>query len=267
MKSMFSSRTSWFILCIYFLILIWWIKLFISGQTEGTENYLFGALYPLIALIGGVNGIIVSRKYGGLHSIMGKGIIFLSLALLGQVFGQFVWSYYNIIAQVEIPYPSIADVGYFSVIPFNCLAMFYFARASGANVSIKTFNGTFQIILIPLVMLLVAYFLFFSNNPVDYSDPIKLFLDLGYPFGEAIYISLAILTYTLTKKLLGGVMRDKMIFVIVAFVLQFITDYTFLYSVSRDFYYNGGYVDLMYATSFTVFSLCLVNFKLLKVDK
>lgn len=265
-KNLSKSKFTWFVVIYYFILLLWWIKLLISGQTEGFENYLFGAAYPILALVGGIKGLFISRIYGGWSSIMGRGIIYLSLALLGQVFGQFIWTYYNIIVKVEVPYPSLADLGYISVIPFNVLAMWSFAKASGVKLSLQKLSGKIKAILIPLVLLTIAYALFLKDYQLDFSDPIRVFLDFAYPSGEAIYISLAILTYLLCRNLLGGIMRQKILFFIFAFTVQFLTDFTFLYSVSRDFYYNGGIVDLMYATSFAIYSLALFNLKFINTD-
>lgn len=266
LKNLLGSKLGWIILSYYLLLLVWWVKILLSGQQTGSENYLFGAVYPILALIGGVNGLLISRIYGGWSSVIGRAIIFLSLALLGQVFGQFTWSYFNIVAKVEIPYPSIADIGYFAVIPFNILAMLSFAKASGANFSLKTLMGATQAILIPLAILTVAFWLFLKGYQFDFSMPIKIFLDFGYPIGEAIYISLAILTFLLSKKFLGGIMRSKILFIVFAFVIQFTTDYFFLYTVSKNIYYNAGPVDLMYATSFGIYSIALLNLRFIKVE-
>lgn len=265
-KNLSKSKFAWFILLYYLVLLIWWIKLLVSGQKDGFENNLFGAVYPILALVGGINGLLISRIYGGWSSIMGRGIIFLSLALLGQVFGQFTWSYFNIIVKVEVPYPSLADLGYITVIPFNILAMWSFAKASGVKLSLRRLSGKLQAVLVPLILLIIAYALFLRDYEFDFSNPIKIFLDFVYPTGETIYISLAILTYLLCRNLLGGIMRHKILFFIFAFLAQFLTDYTFLYSVSRNFYYNGGVVDLMYTTSFAIYSLALLNLKFLNTD-
>lgn len=265
-KSLRKSKFSWFIVIYYLILLAWWVKILISGQKEGFENNLFGAIYPLLALVGGINGLKISRIYGGWSSVMGRGIIYLSLALLGQVFGQFIWSYYNIISKVEVPYPSVADIGYFLVIPFNILAMWSFAKASGVKLSLGKISGKIQAALIPLILLIIAYVLFLRDYEFDFSNPIKIFLDFAYPTGEAIYISLAIITYILCRNLLGGIMRHKILFFIFAFTVQFLTDYTFLYSVSHEFYYNAGIVDLMYATSFAIYSLALLNLKFIDTD-
>ncbi len=155
-KNLLRSKFSLFVFIYYIVLLAWWIKLFVSGQQSGFENYLFGAVYPILALIGGINGLLISRIYGGLSSVMGRGIIFLSLALLGQVAGQFMWTYYNIIAKIEVPYPSFADIGYFLVIPLNCLAMWSFAKATGAKFTFRKIGNSIQIILVPAVMVAAA---------------------------------------------------------------------------------------------------------------
>lgn len=266
LQNLLKSNFARFIVLFYVVLAIWWLKILFFGKHEGNENFYFGAVYPILGLVGGINGFFVSRQYGGISSVMGRGIIFLSLALLGQVSGQFIWSYYNIIAHIEVPYPSIADIGYFSVIPFNILAMLSFAKAAGATLSLKTFSSYAQIIIIPVVLLLIVFFSFLKGYTPDYSNVIKIFLDFGYPIGEVLYISLAILTFTLSKKLLGGVMRSRIIFLISAFILQFITDYSFLYTASRNIYYNAGPVDLMYATSFAVYSLALLNLNFIDTE-
>ncbi len=243
----------------YFLImLVFWLWINVAGLTDSIYSAIYGGLYPLLAVGGGIAGLIFARRWGGWRSVFGKGMIFLSLGLFGESFGQLTWTFYNVVLKVEIPYPSIADVGYFSIIPFYTIAMFYFARASGARLSLRDYLGKIQLIIVPLIMLGVSYLLFLRDYELDFSAPLTIFLDFGYPMGEAIMISLAILTFSLSRKYLGGVMRSKIIYIIFAFVVQYVTDYSFLYRASREIYVNGGVVDLMYAISFLVMGLGLV---------
>lgn len=218
----------------------------------------------MIALIGGIIGLYFSRAWGGWSSVMGKGLIFLALGLFGEAFGQLTWTFYNAVIQVEVPYPSIADIGYLSIIPFYALAMYNFAKASGAKLSLSAYLGKLQVILIPLLMLIISYFLFLRDYEIDWSAPMRLFLDFGYPMGEAITISIAILTFTLSRNFLGGAMRSRIRYIIFAFIIQYVTDYTFLYRVSRELYINGGVVDLMYPTSFII--MCVGLFMLSKAS-
>lgn len=244
----------------FILLLVLWIYLFLSGTKNSDLNYIFGFLYAQLALVGATYGIIVSKKWGGLSSWMGRGIIFLSLGLLGEWFGQSAWTYLNVIAEVEVPYPSIADIGYFAIIPCYGLGMYFFAKVSGSKSSFNTLYGKIQVFVIPVALLLLSYFMFLKDLTIDLALPVKTFLDYGYPIGEAIVISLALLTYGLSKGTLGGTMKNKILFLIGAFILQYITDTTFLYRIAEETYFNGDIVDLMYATSFTVMTLALVNF-------
>lgn len=260
-SSVFRRKSTYFLLLYFLFILGWWLKLLVTGTRETDENYIFGFAYALIALFGAVYGFYISRAWGGFRSLVGRGIIFLSLGLLGEWFGQSVWSYYNLIARVEVPYPSIADIGYFSIIPFYALGMWSFAKAAGARFSLKTLGGKLAVVIIPVVMVTISYFLFLKNLQPDFADPIRTFLDFGYPGGEAITISIALITFQLSRGILGGKMKGRILYLIGALVAQYITDYTFLYQAAAGTYYNAGVVDLMYATSFVIMALGLSSLK------
>lgn len=253
---------------LYIALLVFWAWINFQGLRQGQINNLYGALYPIISLIGALYGLFfVSKKWGGWKSVMGRGIIFLSLGLLGGVFGQWTWSYYVILKQIEIPYPSIADIGYFSIIPFYGYAMYNFAKVSGVKVNLRTYFGKLQAIVIPLIMIGIAYWLFLRNIEIDTTNWLKTFLDFGYPGFEAVAVSIGILTFSLSYGILGGVMRSQILYLIFALVVQYITDYTFLYRASSETYYNAGPVDLMYATSFAIMVIGITLFATIEEKK
>lgn len=256
-----KSKLTYLILFIYFLLVIWWIKIYLSGVEDGLENYYFGFFYSFIALIGGINGLLVSRKWGGYKSLVGKGIIFLSLGLLAYWFGQATWSFYNVFLDVEIPYPSVADVGYFSSIIFYSLGMLAFARASGAKMMLKKFNGKLIALSIPIIMISASYYLFLRNFSLEFSNPIKTLIEFGTPLGYAIAISIGCLAFILSRKILGGKMKSRILYIIFAFIAEYITDFTFLYQYADGTYYNAGINDLMFATTFTLMAIGLISFE------
>ncbi len=260
-STIIRSKTTYFLVTFYCLLLLWWLRLNILDIKGTSEVYLFGFLYSAIALIGGISGILVSRVWGTYRSAMGRGILFFSCGLLGEFFGQGVWSYYNIIAKIEVPYPSIADIGYFSIIPLYAIGILYLAKASNAKYNLKTIKGKALVVIIPILMVAISYFLFLKNLAFDISDPIRTFLDFGYPFGEAITISIALITLGLSTGVLGGHMRSRILYLIFALGFQYFTDYTFLYMTANGTYYNGGVVDMLYTTSFLIMSLGLLSFR------
>lgn len=261
LKTLLKNHISRITIILYIVLLLFWGWINFQGLRQGPINNLYGALYPVVSLMGAIYGLFfVSKKWGGWKSVVGRGIIFLSLGLLGEVFGQWAWSYYVILKQVEIPYPSIADIGYFSIIPFYGYAMYNFAKASGVKINLRTYFGKLQAIVIPLIMVGIAYWLFLRNIEVDTTNWLKTFLDFGYPGLEAIAVSIGILTFSLSLGVLGGMMRPRILYLVFALVAQYITDYTFLYRAGSETYYNAGPVDLMYTTSLAIMVIGITLF-------
>src|SRR3989344_3343806 len=130
LKTILKSKFTYWIVFLYLVTLVWWVYLQMGYLTNSLQAYLFDWFYGLIGFSGAIYGIYVSfKKWGGWNSIIGRGLILLPLGLLGQWFGLQVWTYYNVIAKVETPYPSLADLGYFALIPAYTLGALMFALA------------------------------------------------------------------------------------------------------------------------------------------
>ena len=244
---------------IFGVLTIWWALLFFFAASE-QARLIWAASYQAIALWGGVLGLlVVSRLWGGMKSVMGRVVIYFSLGLLLQVFGQSVFSFYTTILKVDIPYPSLADIGFFGSIPFYIYGIILLGRASKVSISLKSFEKKIQAVLIPLVMLLISYASFLRNQEVDFSHKLRVFLDFGYPIGQAIYISIAILVYVFSRKILGGIMKDKILLILAALAIQYAADYNFLYQNLNGTWLNGGYGDYIYLVSYFLMALALVR--------
>ncbi len=125
-----KSRLTLFVLIAYVAILVWWI---ILRMHHTDNNYLFNWSYGVIALVSSLYAFYVAKKrWGGFGSVFGKLIIFLGIGLLAQWFGLQIWTYYNLIAKVEVPYPSWADLGYFGLVPAYFVAALYLGKISGS---------------------------------------------------------------------------------------------------------------------------------------
>lgn len=243
------------LIVLFTFLTAWCIFLNLTGLKNPSDNYLFGASYGVIALVGGILGMHISREWGFPRSIMGKSIFFLSLGLLTQEFGQLVFSYYNIFLHVEVPYPSLADLGFFGTIPLYILGVFYLIKASGAQFTMEKVSGKLQVILVPLVMLAVSYFFFLQGHDWNDATPLQIFLDLGYPLGQSIFVSMALLVYTLSKNFLGGIMRTKILILLLALIAQYIADFNFLYQNSRGTWENAGYGDYLYLVAYFLMAM------------
>src|SRR4029077_16529139 len=87
-----------------------------------------------------------------------------------------------------------------------------------------------------------------------------VFLDFGYPMGQAIYISIAITAYLLSRKMLGGIMKAGILLVILALFIQYISYFTFIYQSSRGTYLAGKFDDLFYLISYFAMTIAMIKF-------
>jgi len=252
-------------LVLFTLLTVWWLFLQLFYKAGSREHDLFSDIYGVMALWGVVWGLVIAQKWGGFKSVMGRAILFFSFGLLAQEFGQLAYSYYYYVRQIEVPYPSWGDLGYFGSIPLYIYAITLLAKASGLEISLQSFKPRLQAIIIPLCILIASYFIFLPSYVFDWSKPLNIILDFGYPLGEATYISLALVTYLLSRKILGGIMKNKIFFILFALFLQYLADFTFLYQANNQSWTAGGINDYMYLTAYFIMTLGLLQLNIVLV--
>lgn len=244
------------------IVTIWWIILhpFTPSDVDVVvqQRYIWGSLYQLIALWGAICGIFIAKLWGANRSVIGRAVIAFTIGLLLQNLGQTIYSYYNLVAHIQAPYPSLGDIGYFGSIFAYLYGAFLLAKASGVSVSLKSYHSKLIAILIPLLMLWASYSVFLGNYDFDWSQPLKIFLDFGYPLGQACYVSVAILTLLLSRDILGGMMRGPILAVLIALIVQYLSDFNFLFQANQGVWYVGGYGDELYALSYFLMAIALM---------
>ncbi len=237
----------------------WWLYIG-SFDLNSTENarQIWAAIYQIMALYGGIAGLIISKNWGGYRSTFGRAILFFSLSLFLQSFGQSTYSYYIFFQKIEVPYPSIGDIGFFGSVVAYIYAVVLLSKLSGAKINLRSAKGKLISLLIPLGMLVFSYLFFLQGYDFDWSNKLKIFLDFAYPLGEAIYVSIAILTLVMSKNVLGGLMKRPILFLIFALIFQYISDFTFLYQASKGTWYVGGLNDYLYFVSYLLMTTGLI---------
>lgn len=243
------------------VLTVWWFLVQPSFATADQRS-IFAAVYGLIALWGAFWGYQTAQEWGGTKSVFGKAILCFAGGLLSQEFGQLAYSYYSYVLHVEIPYPSIGDLGFFGSIPLYIIGMLFLAKALRAQLGSSTLRNRIQVILYPILLLTASYLLFLRGYELDFSAPIKTLIDLGNPFGQAIYISLALLVYILSFKFLGGIMRSRIILLLIAFLLQYLADFTFLYQNSIGVWEGGRINDYIYLTAYAMMTIAVLELRL-----
>lgn len=248
------SKDSLIIFLYYLPVIIWGIVYYFLGIKETPSNYWYQFAFGLIPLLGGIWGILKAKQWGWLKSKVGKSVFFISLGAISWGIGQMFWSlYYNILQQVEVPYPSLADVGYSLSFPFLAIGLFSLSKATGAKYSLKHRNGKILAGIITLVATILAYYLLIvvaRGGVIDFTeDGLKLFFDLAYPLGDLAILLFSLLIYGLSYNYLGGRYKFSIMSIILGLLVLFLGDFSFSYTTTIGTYYNGHWVDIILPTA------------------
>ncbi len=251
----FKNRKTQILIFLFIAIILWRVLLIFIPSDSGL--YWWGATYQITALYGAIFGFAIARKWGGFKSAMGRTILAFSFGLLLQSFGQAVSSYY-VYTTGTVPYPAIGDIGFFGSVIFYIMGVVLLSKASNVQSVFKSISHKIRIIIFPLIMLGISYWMFLNDYVFDWSNKAKIFLDFGYPLGQAFYVSVAILLLVSTKKMWGGVMRKPVFLLLIALVAQYTSDFMFLYQSNNGTYIGGGSVDCMYFVSYFLMAFSLI---------
>ncbi len=220
---------------------------------------LYADTYGMVTVLAGAYGLYMSKKWGYFKSVFGKAIIFLSFGLLAQGFGQAVYSIYFLVFGISAPYPSIGDLGFFGSIPLYVLGVWYLAVASGIKYVLRSKFYVLVSLAIVTILLFASYRFFLTGYDFLDVPPLVVFLDFGYPLGQAVYVSMALVVALLSRKMLGGLMKKRVWLLLAALFFQYISDFTFLYQYNRDTWTAGGINDFMYLISYFMLFIAMID--------
>ena len=234
----------------------------ISANPDGNQSvWSWADFYQIIALMGSVAGFFIAKKWGGLKSLLGRAVFVISLGLFFQNIGQTIFSIYAILWPSSTFYPSLADIGFFGSVIFYIYGAYLLCKVLGVHIAFRSYKTKILVFLVPTLILAGSYLVFLKDYSADLSNPIKVFLDFGYPLGQALYISIALLAYIVSKNSLGGVMRGALLTLLFALFLQYAADFNFLFQSTQDSWVlAGSYGDFLYLVSYTCMAYALVRF-------
>lgn len=263
-----SDKKFYLLLLLTLSLTAFWGYIQVTGQTN--EHHvldIFAGLYGVVALFGGIWGLKIAKGWGGYKSVIGKALVMLSFGLLLQEFGQLSYAYYAVVKNTEVPYPSIGDAGYFGSVILYIYAATLINKAVGYKYNIKKLSSKTVAFVLPAAILLTSYLFFLRGYTFEWSQPLTVLLDFGYPLGQSLYIALILLAFLLSRKVLGGTMRSRILLIVFAFCLQYAADFNFLYQASHETWATAGYGDLLYLSSYVFMALAILHMNAGSVDQ
>lgn len=260
LKVLFKELYSKVIVFIFVCFTIFWLYVnFISDGNDAIRE-TFTNTYFVLPLVGGLFGILISRHWGGYKSLLGRAILFFSFGLLAQVFGQVSYSYYYAIGG-EVPYPSLGDLGFLGYVPLYMYGMYLIGQTAGVRVSMRSIQSKLFAFAVPVVVLVSTLVFFLHGYEFDWTAPLVTLMDIGYPLAQALNVSILVVVFILSRKYLGGLMRNKILFLLVAYLSQYVADFMFLYQINRGEFVVAGINEYLYLLSYLLMSLALIQLK------
>jgi len=246
-----------------------WALLFVNGVKQGSYNFLYSFLFGLVPFFGGMVAMLNSKYWGGLKSAVGKAVFFIGLGLFCWGFGENIWSYFNFFKGVAAPYPSIADIGFAPSIFFYGLGTAFLSQATGAKFGLRNKFAKILVIIAPFVILAFAYYILVivARGGVlitDGKDILKTILDIAYPLGDFVGLTLAIIISGLSFKYLGGKYLYDILAILLGLLVMFVGDTVFSYTTTVGTYYNADFGDLILATGMFLLTFGVLGFYKLK---
>jgi len=258
-------------LCGYFMALVvfWLILNLYIKTTVGFYNYLFSFAFSLVPFLVGFLNIFIAPSWGWFKSSIGRAVFFISFGSFIWGFGSMIWSYYNFFENISAPYPSLADAGFFLAYFFWIIGIVNLFYASGASVVIRQTGRKYILVVIPTVVTAISYYLLVNiargggiSNSIN--DHLKLFLDLAYPTGDVIILSVVLIIFCLPAAYLSGKNKLVIFLLLLGFFVMYFGDFAFSYNTTMGKFYNGHYEDFLFAIGLFLISLGCLGFKLEK---
>jgi len=253
------------------LITALWAALYFQGITEGFYNYLYSFLFGLIPLIGGAIAMARMHIWGGFRSAVGKAVFFIGLGVFCWGVGEFIWSYYNFVLGVPAPYPSLADLGFAPSIFFYSLGAFYLSKATGAKFGLRNPIAKIFVTVAPIVVLIFSWYalVIIARGGVlipEGETTLKAILDIAYPLGDFVGLTIAVIVSGLSFKYLGGRYLIDIVAILFGLLAMYVGDTIFSYTTTVGTFYNGQFGDLMLSTGTFLLTYGALGFSTHKTD-
>lgn len=241
---------AWLFVALFLVSVTWDWYLFRLPSHINLTNYLFNIAYATIPAITGylLLAYVFSRRLGG---EIASSLAYLGLAAAAFALGLYFWSYYNIIAHVAIPHPSVGDA-FFLVYPWllvvGTLRLLRFYTPLLSWPVLLEALGVFFVAAVPIY----RYFIVPSLS----LDP--SFLDSFIVFDTLIANAALLGVAYLLWRIGGGRLRFVLSLYSLSYLALSAGDFLFQYRNDNGLYWNGDLTDTLLIIHLSLFALASV---------
>jgi hypothetical protein len=210
------------------------------------------AFPPFIAGVAVVSAAFALKKYwGNPGDKFSKIWVGFTLGMFCWFLGEVGWAIYTLVLNVEMPYPSFADVawliGYVPLIlSFHMyLRIFHFAIS-------KTMYLVEAITVTISSFALYSYLAFPILAGAAEAEITTLIVDIAYPTLDIVLFGLSMLGLFIFAR---GKIAPAWLLISGAILMTVIADMLFSYTTLQGTYYNGHWLELFFHWSYILFAL------------
>ncbi|WP_375476583.1 EAL domain-containing protein [uncultured Jatrophihabitans sp.] len=181
----------------------------------------------------------------------GAGRLRLSWALIGAgagcwAIGETIWSWYELVRQVESPFPSLADVG-FLLFP-ACTAAGLMVRPSRAFAGRAKTRIVLDVVLVVISLFAISWATAFGQVYRGGGSDLATIVSLAYPAGDLALLAVVVIVLSYARA--GG--RTALVWVGVGLSGFAVADSGFAYLSATGSYQTGNLIDACWVAGFLV---------------
>jgi len=251
------------LIALLILALVWDAALFLQSAKDTPWNFTYNIMYSLLFFFGGVVGVWYVRTPQG-KGTFGRALAFIGLGLIAWGLGLLVWAYYNFFSNVEIPYPSLADILFVFIYPGLGIGVWYLLKIYRPLITTRLIAESILIVLVAIAITVAinGENLKAFQAPYDPGDPeteglslMQKFFTFFYPLGDIAILSGALIILRVG----GGKIQRGVLLLIAGMVLMTIADYLFTYRTIQETYWNGDIADAFYTLAAFMMSFGIIT--------
>jgi hypothetical protein len=252
-------KLTFFLLVLFGLLVEWNVLLSRREMRNSTWNYAFNVAVASLYILAFVIALW-RRRTGRLPTVSRKVYLYLGLAALSWGIANLIWTYYNLILKVGVPYPSFADPFFLLSYPILGMALVSLHESYGSSANPKAIREAVVIVAVSIIVIFA-----FLNRP-DLSPDlglVKNLLNVAYSLGDVLLVAMALIELRA-----GHAKQNKGLYLLIGFLLlQAGGDFMFAYRNNSGLYWNGDVADLLFGASAFTLALALAQNNLVRHNK
>lgn len=217
---------------------------------EYFSKYISLPVYTIIPGILIILSMWTLSRADKIQDISKKSLFFLVLSFVSWFAAEQTWNLYEHVLAID-PYPSIADFFYISAPILMFISLIIFLQSQRSK--IKKTDVIFANVVSILILIPMLIMTFQSNSETEFFE---ITVAMIYPIVDTALLIPAIIAILFS---LRGEKNSFWAMILIGIIIFVIADDLFLFLVIYDGYYDGNPVDILWLSSYIVWTFAIYN--------